>query len=474
MLSGVSSLVLLVTALLYAAQGLSNKPGDPCTVPYPQTCGASVLLDETITQTDKYGPNVCIHNETYQVMTYSYAYRQLVCFSRFCLPPICSPTTTCNQLSNVTVSRLACCQGYAVSPSSGDDDFGFDFEYDQRHIDRSRGCPIALKKNVVECLSAQNLSSFKALLDTLPSLTSLLSNTTNHYTILAVVNSPSIDSTVNSLLASDDSTRFKSLSRQIINGTVASKYLSHGRVYPSFLSSDNIHVTEVYARGSDQIFVDGVKVLNPDACVAANGIVHVINRFVPAASGSIASIVRTRPKFGIFNALAEAAGITSYLEFMSPKTVFAPTNDSFPAGALECLKATRNRQALLNILLLHITWPAEYTSTLSLRRAIGTSARLNLLVESATNGTVYLTRNHIPITEPDIQATNGVVHGLSRVIFGRIEYTKVCPTASGAPTSSPGAIAPLQGPIGFTTGAAMEELVRNIGNQLPSAQGSAV
>lgn len=354
----------------------------------------------------------------------------------------------------------------------------------------------------MECLSAQNLSSFKALLDTLPSLTSLLSNTTNHYTILAVVNSPSIDSTVNSLLASDDSTRFKSLSRQIINGTVASKYLSHGRVYPSFLSSDNIHVTEVYARGSDQvsirenamlwnvfcrrlqaltpkfpplqIFVDGVKVLNPDACVAANGIVHVINRFVPAASGSIASILRTRPKFGIFNALAQAAGITSYLEFMSPKTVFAPTNDSFPAGALECLKATRNRQALLNILLLHITWPAEYTSTLSLRRAIGTSARLNLLVESATNGTVYLTRNRIPIMEPDIQATNGVVHGLSRVIFGRIEYTKVCPIASGAPTSSPGAIAPLQGPIGFTTGAAMEELVRNIGNQLPSAQGSAV
>ena len=354
----------------------------------------------------------------------------------------------------------------------------------------------------MDCLSAQNLSSFKALLDTLPSLTSLLSNTTNHYTILAVVNSPSIDSTVNSLLASDDSTRFKSLSRQIINGTVASKYLSHGRVYPSFLSSDNIHVTEVYARGSDQVsirenamlwnvfcrrpqaltpkspplqvFVDGVKVLNPDACVAANGIVHVINRFVPAASGSIASILRTRPKFGIFNALAQAAGITSYLEFMSPKTVFAPTNYSFPAGALECLKATRNRQALLNILLLHITWPAEYTSTLSLRRAIGTSARLNLLVESATNGTVYLTKNRIPITEPDIQATNGVVHGLSRVIFGRIEYTKVCPTASGAPTSSPGAIAPLQGPIGFTTGAAMEELVRNIGNQLPSAQGSAV
>lgn len=31
-------------------------------------------------------PNVCIYNETYEVMTYSYAYRQLVCFfRRFCL-----------------------------------------------------------------------------------------------------------------------------------------------------------------------------------------------------------------------------------------------------------------------------------------------------------------------------------------------------------------------------------------------------
>ena len=111
-----------------------------------------------------------------------------------------------------------------------------------------------LKKNVVDCLSAQNLSDFKALIDTLPSLSGLLSDTTNRYTILAVVNSSSIDSAVDSLHASDDSTRFKALSRHIINGTVASKYLSHGRVYPSLLSSDNIHVTEVYARRSaDQV-----------------------------------------------------------------------------------------------------------------------------------------------------------------------------------------------------------------------------
>lgn len=220
-----------------------------------------------------------------------------------------------------------------------------------------------------------------------------------------------------------------------------------------------------------QVFVDGVHVLNPDACVAVNGIVHVINRFVPAASGSVASILRTRPEFGIFNALAQAAGITPYLEFMSPKTVFAPTNDSFPAGALECLKATRNRQTLLNIILLHITWPAEYTSTLSLRTAIGTAARLNLLVESAPNGTVYLTRNRIPITKRDIQATNGVVHGISRVIFGRIEYLRVCPTTS-APTPAPTS-APLQGPVVFS-GGAMEELVHSIGNQLPSAQGATI
>lgn len=213
-------------------------------------------------------------------------------------PPLCSPTTACDRLSNVTVSRLACCRGYAVSPSSDNDDFGFDFEYDRRSGgDRSygnRGCPIGkrraatnavqnkyanitrirmqlyagnilllklsyhlvLKKNVVDCLGAQNLSDFKALLDTLPSLTSLLSNTAYHYTILAVANSPSIDSAVNSLLASDVSTRTKALSRQIMNGTVASKYLTHGRVYPSLLSSDNVHVTAVYARRSaDQVSI---------------------------------------------------------------------------------------------------------------------------------------------------------------------------------------------------------------------------
>ena len=193
---------------------------------------------------------------------------------------------------------------------------------------------------------------------------------------------------------------------------------------------------------------------------------HVINGFVPAASGSIASILSTRPEFGLFNALVRAAGVSYYLEFMSPKTVFVPKNDSFPAGALECLKAPRNRQALQKIVLLHITQPAEYRSSLSLRTVVATAARVYLRVQTS-NGTVYLTRNRIPITEPDIQATNGVVHGLSRVIFGEVDYKRVCPPAIAiTPTSAPATVPPT-GPVA----GAMEALVQNLGIQFPSAPG---
>ena len=105
-----------------------------------------------------------------------------------------------------------------------------------------------LKKNVVECLNAQNISDFKTLLNTVPSLINTLSDTTQHFTILAVLNDSS-SGYVAGLLASDVTTRFNALSRQIINDSVAGNDLSQGSVYHSLLSSDKVIVTEVEARG---------------------------------------------------------------------------------------------------------------------------------------------------------------------------------------------------------------------------------
>ena len=99
----------------------------------------------------------------------------------------------------------------------------------------------------MECLTAQNLSDFKTLLNTVPSLINTLSDTTQHFTILAVLNDPS-SGYAKGLLDSDVTTHFNALSRQIINGSVAGNDLSQGSVYHSLLSSDNVIVTEVEAR----------------------------------------------------------------------------------------------------------------------------------------------------------------------------------------------------------------------------------
>ena len=56
MMKGV--IALLATATLCAAQSSTStaaKPGDPCSVPFPQTCGESTLVDEVIAKSDKYG-----------------------------------------------------------------------------------------------------------------------------------------------------------------------------------------------------------------------------------------------------------------------------------------------------------------------------------------------------------------------------------------------------------------------------------
>ena len=117
-------------------------------------------------------------------------------------------------------------------------------------------------------------------------------------------------------------------------------------------------------------FINGALITNDDACEARNGIVHVVNSVIPSSSSTITDILCDDDRFVTFKALLNLTEISTLLDQNGKsRTVFAPTDDAFsdlPSGVLDCLLLEENRRALRSLLLVHISYPADYSSSLSL------------------------------------------------------------------------------------------------------------
>ena len=131
-------------------------------------------------------------------------------------------------------------------------------------------------------------------------------------------------------------------------------------------------------------------------------------------------IVDTAAEAGAFSTLiaaAKAAGLVDALKGDGPLTVFAPTDDAFsalPAGTIDSLLQPENRDQLANILKYHVI-AGEIGSA-----ALADGARLETLAGidagiSKTEGGFNIENARIVTT--DIEASNGVVHVIDRVIL---------------------------------------------------------
>lgn len=167
--------------------------------------------------------------------------------------------------------------------------------------------------------------------------------------------------------------------------------------------------------------------------------VHTLNSLIPSSPDSIAELLRSEAQFSDFLELLDATNITQYLDNgrNTSRTVFAPNNNAFaklPEGALECLLRPENSRIALKFVLLHITAPTQYTSSLSLRSHIRTFHPRFYLLVCVINNTIHLTRDNIPLEDPNITARNGVIHSLGTVLLAdRIDYQKLCPTEPTPP-----------------------------------------
>lgn len=140
-----------------------------------------------------------------------------------------------------------------------------------------------------------------------------------------------------------------------------------------------------------------------------------------STASSDENIVEVATASGNFSTLTKAltaAGLSETLAGQGPYTVFAPTDEAFnalPAGTLDKLLLPENKEQLVKVLSYHVV-PKEVASSEITSGEVATveGQPLNVTVDSATKA---VTVNDAKVTQPDIEASNGVIHVVDKVIL---------------------------------------------------------
>lgn len=135
------------------------------------------------------------------------------------------------------------------------------------------------------------------------------------------------------------------------------------------------------------------------------------------ADGHSMDIVDTAVSAGNFTTLVaavEAAGLVETLKGEGPFTVFAPTDDAFaalPKGTVEALLA--DPEALAGILTYHVVAGKVMSGDLSDGMMAATVNGAEVTI--GTEGGVMV--NDANVVAADIEASNGVIHVIDKVIM---------------------------------------------------------
>jgi uncharacterized surface protein with fasciclin (FAS1) repeats len=136
-------------------------------------------------------------------------------------------------------------------------------------------------------------------------------------------------------------------------------------------------------------------------------------------SMNLEAMLRENPSFEMFNALLRVAdkdGSLSAKLADGKYTVFAPTDAAFaalPEGTIKQLVQPENRDMLVELINYHIVSgkvPASEVRT----GAVNSLNGRPLYLEA---GSGAVTANGVQVVQPDIQAENGVIHAVGRVIL---------------------------------------------------------
>ena len=212
----------------------------------------------------------------------------------------------------------------------------------------------------------------------------------------------------------------ETLLSHVVSGTTTSTQLmnnSYLKTLGSGAASTTSKLSMLVNKGATVKLNNNATVITPDV-VASNGIIHIVDKVITAPT--IVDLVATNTNFSdLVNALS-TTGLVPTFQTSTFYTVFAPDNAAFTALAAEITPLVPSTAQLTNILKYHVVSGNVNASGL----VAGSVATINPqpFTVSLTGG-ANITGSRVParsastVTTTDIQANNGVIHVLNKVLL---------------------------------------------------------
>ncbi|MDV2993287.1 MAG: hypothetical protein N4J56_002941 [Chroococcidiopsis sp. SAG 2025] len=132
---------------------------------------------------------------------------------------------------------------------------------------------------------------------------------------------------------------------------------------------------------------------------------------------NVVALAAANDSFKTLTAALKAAGLTETLSGQGPFTVFAPTDAAFaqlPQDALQELLKPENKDILVKILTYHVV-PGNVTSSDLKSGEVKTveGGAVNVQADPSKGVSV----NDASVVQPDIKASNGVIHAIDKVML---------------------------------------------------------
>lgn len=155
---------------------------------------------------------------------------------------------------------------------------------------------------------------------------------------------------------------------------------------------------------------------------ASNGVIHVVDGVIGLPS--VVNHAIANPSFSTLVSTLTSEGQPDFVSILSgtgPFTIFAPTNDAFTALMAELteMNVVPTTDQLTTVLQNHVISPANVLSTSLTNNMVVTPLAGGTFTINTTDGAKITdgsnrTNNIIAV---DVQATNGVIHAIDRVLL---------------------------------------------------------
>lgn len=161
------------------------------------------------------------------------------------------------------------------------------------------------------------------------------------------------------------------------------------------------------------------------------------------ASGDIITTAQASGQFGTFLKALNAANLTSVVKTTNGLTVFAPTDAAFaalPAGELQKLMDPANAAQLQKILTYHlINTKVDSTKIKGAKGDVKTVEGSSVTLDGSGPSMMV---DNADIVQPDVMATNGVMHVIDKVLMPKDMPGAQASAATDSAATQPAAATP--------------------------------